>query len=293
MATANQIKRFLVLANTEKKEVRDALEDLKPWLLERGQIVAEPDIDNLDCDMAAKLPPADLALVLGGDGTMLAQARNLLDLQIPILGVNFGKLGFLAEFSIEDLYNHWPTISNGQCRTSKRVMLDVIVDSNNGENIKLQSRGLNDAVITAGPPFRMIDLELAIDPAPIDASATRFAGDGIIIATPSGSTAHNLSAGGPIVSPGLDALCITPICPQSLAFRPIVVNADCEVHLRVHQASEGTTLVIDGQQLLKLAVGDRVRVKRHHKAVVLVHNPELNYWKTLAKKMQWAARPRR
>ncbi|GAB4108244.1 MAG: NAD(+)/NADH kinase [Phycisphaeraceae bacterium] len=295
--------RVLILANHAKPLVCDALPGIRNWLEECAQLAAEVDTSEMTRDKAASLPQADLALVLGGDGTFLSQARAMIDRPEPLLGINFGKLGFLAEFTVESVKTHWDAILSGRCRTTERMMLDVCVfpqgtpawgDGNdNTPEPVFRSVAMNDAVVTAGPPYRMIELGLAIDPKSSRTAATRFSGDGMIIATPSGSTAYNLAAGGPIVSPGVSALSITPICPQSLAFRPLVVHAENPVWLALHSVNPGTTLVIDGQESFKLQVGQQVRIIRHTCTVRLIHNPDYNYWSMLAEKMQWAARPRR
>jgi len=295
--------RLIIVANKDKLPVTGALEQLRPWLQQRAVIVAEPDFAILArSKVPAQWPEADLAVVLGGDGTMLAVAQNAAAMNLPILGVNFGKLGFLAEFSLEDLQQNWGMIASGQCQTNRRLMLEVMVFAAGAELCLLDrldrarqhfgAVALNDAVITAGQPFRMIDLQLAINPSESQTSDTICTGDGLIIATPSGSTAYNISAGGPIVSPGVDAFCVTPICPHSLAFRPIVMNADGGARICVLHAHEGTTLVIDGRLSVKLQAGEQVFIRRHPKVLKLVNNPKLNYWQMLAKKMHWAARPR-
>jgi NAD+ kinase len=294
--------RVLVLANRQKEGVAEAVEDLRPWLAERTSVVRELDAAELTPQVAGELPAADLALVLGGDGTFLSQARLMIDTGVPLLGINFGKLGFLAEFTIDALKRHWDCITCGQCRMSPRMMLDVAVfdrDAPQWGNAGAMPEpifaagAMNDVVVTAGPPFRMIELELAIEPTVSQTSATSFSGDGVIVATPTGSTAYNLAAGGPIVSPGIDGVCVSPLCPQSLAFRPIVYSAHCETWLAVHRANEGTTLVIDGQRSTKLVAGQQVRITKHPSDVLLVHNPDWNYWTMLAHKMHWAAHPRR
>jgi NAD+ kinase len=295
--------RVVILANRQKDQVPEAVRGFKPWLSERAQIVADVDTNSMTHELAGTLPGADLALILGGDGTFLSQARAMIDLQVPLLGINFGKLGFLAEFSIDSVKKHWDAIVKGDCRISDRVVVNVDVYPEGspewGDNGKplpdpvFSAVAMNDAVVTAGPPYRMIEIELAIDPKASHTSATRFAGDGLIVSTPSGSTAYNIAAGGPIVSPGVDALTVTPLCPQSLAFRPIVFDAGYEVWLALHAVNQGTTLVIDGQQSCKLQIGQQVRITRHPKRVHIVHNPDYNYWTLLAHKMQWAIRPRR
>lgn len=298
--------RLWILANRSKDAVVECLQTFRPWLAQRADIVAECDTRDLSRDAAADLPEADIAMVLGGDGTLLATARALVDRQTPLLGINFGKLGFLAEFSVEGVKEHWTAIAGGTCRNSRRVMVDVAVyeagapefggNGAHGGSMpkpKFEVVAMNDAVVVAGEPFRMIEIELAIEPHAAGISATTFAGDGVIISTASGSTAYNLAAGGPIISPGVDALAISAICPQSLAFRPIVVSADNEVWLLIHRANAGTTLVIDGQERTALGEGEQVAIRRHPHDILLLHNPSLNYWKTLAHKMHWAARPRR
>ena len=324
-STRSSRLRILLLANHQKPEVNDALSALRPWLKRRSSIVAELDSRETSPAVAATLPPVDLAIVLGGDGTLLAQARALAERPVPLLGVNFGKLGFMAEFSLEELRQFWPRIAAGKCQTTRRIMLDVSVGDATGNPRRrngaraskdaaapqpaiagdsagtsgvASSRGftclaVNDAVITAGPPFRMIDLELVIDPANDNAFTTRFTADGVIVSTPSGSTAYNLAAGGPIVSPQVDALCITPLCPHSLSFRPIVARAEADTRVRLVRGNEGTTLVIDGQRSTFLREGQEVRVQLSDKHLELVHNPTFSYWRLLATKLRWAARPRR
>ena len=236
-----------------------------------------------------------MAIVLGGDGTLLAQARHMADRGVPILGVNFGKIGFLAEFSPDDLRKHWEKIAVKNYRTTHRMLIEVTVhaatvagcavEPENRPPPEFKFLAVNDAVITAGPPFRMIELEMTIDPGKNQASAATFSADGVIVATPSGSTAYNMAAGGPIVSPDVDAFCITPICPHTLAFRPIVVKASTGICLRVNLANEGTTLVIDGQLPRPLRAGQEVFLRRHPRPLILIHNPDLSYWKMLARKL--------
>lgn len=302
--------RVLLLCNLGKPHVTEALETFRPWLMEHAQIVGEFGTRELSRDNADQLPQADMALVLGGDGTLLSQARVLVERGIPILGINFGKLGFLAEFSVEDVKKHWPLIASGKARMTQRIMLEVLVypvgspqwgGTNGGTGHEppampkpvFQGIALNDAVIVAGPPYRMVEIELIIEPQWSRESATTFTGDGVVVSTPSGSTAYNLSAGGPIISPGIDGMCVAPLNPQSLAFRPIVFSGQCDCWMHLHRANEGTALVLDGQDTIPLSVGQQVQVKKYAKTLSLIHNPELNYWAMLSHKMHWAASPRR
>lgn len=300
----------LLLPNFSKPLVAEALETFRPWLAEHAEIVGEYGTREIKEASAQTLPKADLAIVLGGDGTLLGQARVMVELDVPILGINFGKLGFLAEFSVEDVQKHWPLIASGKARTSERIMLDVAVypagapkwgGHNGGGDHELSSMpdpvftgtALNDAVIVAGPPYRMVEIEMIIEPQWSRESATTFRGDGVVVSTPSGSTAYNLSAGGPIISPGIDGMCVAALNPQSLAFRPIVFSGQCDCWMHLHDANEGTALVLDCQTSTPLKEGQQVAVTKYAKTLTLIHNPELSYWTMLSHKMHWAASPRR
>jgi NAD+ kinase len=302
--------RVLLLPNFGKPLVSEALESFRPWLVDHAEIVGEYGTREVAEMKPESLPRADLAIVLGGDGTLLSQARVMVELDVPILGINFGKLGFLAEFSVEDVKTHWDLIASGRARRSERIMLDVAVYPEgapqwgglNGDGDHETSKmpepvfrgtALNDAVIVAGPPYRMVEIELIIEPQWSRQSATTFRGDGVVVSTPSGSTAYNLSAGGPIISPGINGMCVAPLNPQSLAFRPIVFSGHCDCWMHLHSGNEGTALVLDGQTSTPLAEGQQVQVTKYAKTLSLIHNPELSYWTMLSHKMHWAVRPRR
>lgn len=314
MGSANGQPRVLLLANVEKPAVAQALSLWRPWLSEHACIVAEPDMTQLDESKAQAIAPFDLAMVLGGDGTLLSLARLILHRQKPILGVNFGKLGFLAEFHMQEVQNLWPTLIQGLAthqHVVSRVALEVSVFDGHGtgepvgdqslashvrqcahQRPALNTLAINDAVMTAGAPFRMIDLDIHICRPGCQGHETALTGDGVIISTPSGSTAYNLSAGGPIVSPDVDAFCLTPICPHSVAFRPLVVSAQCQIAIQLKKANAGTTLVLDGQTPIPLGVGQQVILKRHPHRLLLMTNPMTGYLATLGRKLHWAARPR-
>jgi len=294
--------RVIVLANTGKAEVVEALREFRPWLEERCEVVADREVNGKLDSAGGDLPVADLAIVLGGDGTLLAQARTLIELGVPMLGVNFGKVGFLAEFELPDVKEHWERITANRCRRTQRMMLEARVYPAGAPRWGLEGEmpepvfselAMNDVVVKEGPPFRMVEMELAIEPDVHRSSAAIIGGDGIIVATPSGSTAYNLSAGGPIVSPGLDALAVTALAPHSIAFRPIVFSATCDVWLTLNRANEGTSMVLDGQASWSLEAGQQVHIRKHAKTLELIHNPGLNYWRLVSRKMHWAARPGR
>jgi len=208
-----------------------------------------------------------------------------------VIGVNVGKLGFLAEFSVDELKDFFPRLKNGTVPIDKRMMLNCRVFSDGqGEDRdeKFCSAAINDVFITAGPPFRMIELKILVDGQPLAGCVT----DGLIISTPTGSTAYNLSAGGPILSSKIEAVVITPICPHSLSFRPIVINADSRIEVFGVRVNDGTTISIDGQVSLNLTINDIVRVEKENSDFLIVNNPLRSKWDTLATKLSWAEQPK-
>ncbi len=296
--------RVILLPNRSKPPVMEALGDFRPWLEARAEIVLEFDASAIHELDITSVPEAHFGLVLGGDGTMLGQARRLVDLNLPLVGINFGKLGFLAEFSLSQLQEQWHTIVSGNCHVSERMMVEALVFATDAPKWGGSDHanpqwthpvctmiGLNEVVISHHNPGRLVEVSLAVDPRLTGDDAAVFAADGVMVSTPSGSTAYNLSAGGPIVSPGVNGLCVTAICPQSLAARPIVVHADSELWLAVRHAAEGALLMVDGQMTFALAVDQQVLVRRYARKLRLIHNPSLNYWSMLAHKMRWAVRP--
>ncbi len=281
-------KKVLLISNLTKPAVVEALRTFRPWLEEHAEIVADLTGHS---DQPVEAPGAEIAIVLGGDGTLLAQARRIVDLGLPMVGVNFGKVGFLAEFSLDQLKHHWEEILKDQCPMSRRVMLRATVRGP-GNQPAFTHLAMNDVAITAGPPFRMIRLEINVNPNRWGPSGTTFSGDGVIVATPTGSTAYNLSCGGPILAPDVDGYVISAISPYTLSFRPIVVSGQDRLTIRLQTANEGTTLVIDGQVLHPVKQGFTVEIETNPKWIQLVTNPTMGYWKTLAKKMRWAQPPR-
>jgi NAD+ kinase len=275
--------RVLLLASRSRPEVSRLIAELRHVIEQRAQIVAECEPDDQPVTNASDV---DLAVVLGGDGTLLSQARRVINCGLPLVGVNFGRLGFLAEFDAQSLAQHANVVFGPNPPIEEQLILTAEVCDASGKCMQ-QDVAINDCVISAGYPFRMIELHLSID-GDLGPSLT---GDGVIIATPVGSTAYNVSAGGPIVNPDLDAMIITPIAAHSLAFRPIVVNANSTIEIDVLRCNEGTTLVLDGRVTVPLNAGQKVRVKRHAKRARFVTNPSSTYWRILLEKMRWAAPP--
>ncbi|HEV8608111.1 MAG TPA: NAD(+)/NADH kinase [Tepidisphaeraceae bacterium] len=285
--------KLFIVANCEKPRVRPALEGLVRDLGGRVEIV------GIDTDHTADLAKvnADAVLVLGGDGTLLSTARRLNGRPIPLMGVNFGRLGFLASFTPEQFPQHLEEFLAGKLPIVRRRVLETSVIGPECKTLnaaevaakrKFFATALNDAVITAGPPFHMIELELGAN----GDEGIKYFGDGVIVSTPSGSTAYNVSAGGPIISPDVEAFCITPICPHSLSFRPVVVSSHSTVVVGAVRVNEGTTLFCDGQASTRLIAGDRVIIRRSPNDVLLVENPEAQKWRGLAEKLGWASSPK-
>jgi NAD+ kinase len=282
-----------MLVNPTKPAAAEAAARVRALAEHHGTVLGQFDADN------SPLPPeaeqADLIIVFGGDGTLLSQCRRCVGLHAPLLGVNMGRLGFLAEFDVACLAAEAPVIfGDGPMRTEVLSFIKIEVYSKDAPSPRFSGIALNDAVVTAGPPFRVIALSISID----GHEGPSMRGDGLVVSTALGSTAYNLSAGGPIMSPRVDALAITPIAPQSLSFRPVVVSADSRVEILVNKANleegaaMGTTLVLDGQTMAGLEPKDRILITRNHTNVRLVQNARTGYWSRLIGKLQWAASPR-
>lgn len=254
------------------------MRSLEGDLAERAEVLGTGLVDEAAALVATS---PDRVIVIGGDGSILAVARAMGDRQIPVIGVNFGKLGFLAEFSLEELGLHLDQALADEGIVSRRMMIEATI-RRNGE---LPDRILaaNDCVVHAGPPFRMVDLAIVLD----GAALTGVSGDGLVLATPSGSTAHNMSAGGPIVEPVIRAITVTPMNPHSLTHRPLVVAGDSTIEVIARRVNPGTTVVIDGQRQVPLAEGDRMVVRRFAHDFQLVRNPAQPKWYTLMTKLKW------
>ena len=290
-------RRVLLMVNREKPRVRAALDEVRAIITQHGELAAELDANDGPVDDARD---ADIVIVLGGDGTFLAQVRRCAELGLPMMGVNFGNLGFLAEFDLESLRAQAQSLlGDGSITTTDRLLIACEVYRGKRKGPVFAGHALNDWVITAGAPFRIIEIRLFFD----GNEGPLLRGDGLIVSSPTGSTGYSVSAGGPIVGPGVEAMAVTPIAAHSLGFRPLVVPTSTELELVLDRAnagagsidgpqtSVGTTLVQDGQVLVPLETGDRLRMSRHARSVHLVRNPQGSYWRTLMRKMHWATPP--
>lgn len=277
-----QIQRVALMGSPDKAGAAETLERARHWLVTRAEVVF--GAITYDSQRALAERP-DLLMVLGGDGTLIAAVHSLREHQVPILGINLGKLGYLADFTIEELEREGDFLFSGQLPLTRRAMMDVCLEHMDGR--AMRSPAVNDCVVLAGPPFHMIQVTVAVD----GDEVADVRGDGLIVATPSGSTAHNLAAGGPILEPTGEAFIMTPICPQALTYRPLVLNAKRRIVVRVTQANTGTTLAIDGRTSHAFQVNDRVVITRYGADFLLVRNPKRSEWHALRRKLRWGEGP--
>jgi len=286
-------KRVGLIGKSGDQHVSTTLQALSA-LLERHRLQIQVDEDI--ADMIAGSVGAvvtretlarqcDLAIVVGGDGTLLNAARSLADTGCAVLGVNLGRLGFLVDVSPEDMDTQINSILGGDFIEEPRTLLHAMV-TRDGEPVD-ESTALNDVVINKKDIARMIELDTWID----GHFLNRNRSDGLIVATPTGSTAYALSGGGPILHPGLDAIALVPICPHTLSNRPIVINHDSCIEIVIHEGTLQAQISCDGQVNLTLDPGDRVTVRRHVHDLRLLHPPGHDYFDVLRKKLRWSEQP--
>jgi len=280
--TKSRIPKLVIFGDPQKGEVARIIKDFEDFAKDDAEIAASCNINECSSQI---LQEVDFAVVFGGDGSIISAARYLSSSRVPVIGVNLGKLGFLAEFSFEELKKSFSQIISGKAPVKERMILGCRVLRNGKE--KFHSTAINDVFVSAGAPFRMIELKISVDNQPLAGCMS----DGLIISTPTGSTAYNLSAGGPILSGNMEAMVITPMCPHSLSFRPIVINAKSKVEVFGIRVNKGTTVSVDGQVSIKLSVDDIVIVQKEENNFLIVNNPVRTYWETLVTKLNWAEKP--
>ena len=278
-----------IFSRPRRADLADVVPALLEWLTTRGYRTVY-DMETADAlndgttgglGRAQLAADSDLLLVLGGDGTLLAAAREAAPRGIPILPVNLGSLGFLTSFTLEELYPALEETLAGKAETSERVMLTASLERH-GQVIECKNV-LNEAVINKGALARMIEVELSVD----DDFVCRYRADGLIVATPTGSTAYSLSAGGPIVHPAVESIVITPICPHTLTDRPLVVGDCCNVQLRLRGAAESVYLTLDGQKGILMQSEDRVTIARAKQRLKLIQPHRKSYYEILRSKLKW------
>src|SRR5436190_152798 len=287
------IKSIGVIVKQHQPDALETLCALTKWLNERGiAFVGLPEIEReqiehkTGCQIQVVnegelAQRVDLILVLGGDGTMIATARMLGDNQVPVIGVNYGGLGYLAEFPIEELFPALEAIRAGEYRLQQRLMLSV--ELWRGEDLVTRNRVLNDVVVNKSALARIIEIDAYLN----DQFVNLFRADGLIVATPTGSTAYNLSAGGPVIFPSMNAVVITPICPFTLSNRPIVVPDDSVIEVRLMTENEEVALTLDGQVGFPLQAGDRALIRKSNATFNLVQPAHRNYFDVLRDKLRW------
>jgi NAD+ kinase len=265
---------------------------LVAWLRAHGaEVICDSETGDCIDSLAAQrqkredLPNhSDLLIVLGGDGTLLSAARLAADRQVPILAVNLGGLGFLTTVSQDDLYNILEEIFSGQYRVSDRVMLQAEV-VRAGAVIRRQI-ALNDAVINKAALARIMDMSLRVN----DESVTTYKADGLILSTPTGSTAYSLAAGGPIIYPSVEAFVVTPICPHTLTNRPLVIPDSAKIEIDFHSEDTAVFLTMDGQVGIELLRGDHIVVQKAPEKLRLVRPTRKTYFQVLRSKLKWGER---
>jgi NAD+ kinase len=291
-----EIKSVGVVVKPNHAEAFATACELAVWLKERGiATVGEPlsqaekftekiesdAVCTVITDESERLGEADLLVVLGGDGTMIATARLIGERDIPVLGINYGSLGYLTDFRIEEMFAALERILTGDYSLDQRVALRV--EHLRGTEVLSSNRVLNDVVINKAALARIIEIEVRFNGLYVNA----FRSDGLIVATPTGSTAYNLSAGGPIVFPSMNALVVTPICPFTLSNRPIVVPDDADIELLLKTPDEEVVLTLDGQVGFQLQAGDVVKIRKSKNSFKLVQPPNRNYFDVLRDKLRW------
>jgi NAD+ kinase len=271
------VKRIILTGDGSKPPIAAAVSELLPWLRQRAEVA----VVDLGMDRNLEDVEADIAVILGGDGAILSTARRLGQNQISAIGVNLGKFGFLAEVSPVEFRQHFDNILAGQHRISERTMLACRL--RRAEQTLAEHLALNDVVMSRGALSRLVTISLSVD----GKRTTTYNGDGVIVSTPTGSTAHSLSAGGPVLDPGLEAVVITPICPHTLTNRPVVLPASTGIELCAEATPVKVGLTIDGQVYEELAEGDRIVVRRAPKTFRLIDLGLRTYYDTLREKLHW------
>jgi NAD+ kinase len=284
------MKRVGIYAKKQHPDAAGFAREVMGWLTGRGlEVLLEEDLakclgvgrDYVDDDIPQR---ADLIVVLGGDGTLISVARHVGARLKPILGVNLGSLGFLTEITRDETFATLERVLRGDYEVSSRMMLDAVVLRGGGEIARYAV--LNDAVINKGALARIIDMAVWVD----GAYLTTFKADGLIVATPTGSTAYNLAAGGPIIHPGLNCLVISPICPHMLTNRPLIVSGDAVIRIEVTFLDQDVVLTADGQSGMPLRGGDVVELRQSHIRTQLIKSPSKDYFEVLRTKLRWGER---
>lgn len=286
-----KIQSVGIITKPRKKEIAGVVQQLVSWLENRKvTIIFDHETGELlnrtkEGVGRNEIPGCvDLIVVLGGDGTMLAVARVMNEKEVPILGVNFGNLGFLTELTLDELFPTLEQVFENRHSTDTRILLEAEV-VRAGEVIS-RHQALNDSVINKGAMARIIDFAVYVD----NQLLSLYKSDGLIVSTPTGSTAYSLAAGGPIIFPSMKAFVITPICPHTLTNRPIVIPDQSVIRIEIQPGGESTFLTMDGQVGLSLREHDQVIIRKSIRRVHLIKPGQKNYFDVLREKLKWGER---
>lgn len=275
------MKKILVLGDLCKKKIHDSIHGLKPWFKKYVEI----DIIDLSKEEKIEKTGAEIAVVFGGDGAILCTCRLLGKNQIPIVGIHMGRFGFLAELMEKNVCPSLEKIFTGTFSLRKRMLLLSRVER--AGKIINESTGINDAVISRSSLSRLISIKLTIN----GESVATYRADGLIVSTPLGSTAHSLSAGGPLLTPDLNTFIIVPICPHTLTNRPLVVSGDVKIEMEVLSQLGSTGLTVDGQVFTELELGDKVKIERAAIEVQMIDTGARTFYGVLREKLNWGGQP--
>ncbi|PID58017.1 NAD(+) kinase [candidate division KSB3 bacterium] len=285
------MNRVGIIAKRHTSGISEILQKLHKWLSDRRiEILFDKRTGTLldfpvTIQPKSKIPSlVDLIIVLGGDGTLLSAARVIGTHDVPILGVNLGSLGFLTEITLNEMYDSLEHVLRNEYSTMPRLLLTASLSRE--EELLAEYWALNDVVMNKSALARIIDLHTSIN----GQGVTTYKADGLIVATPTGSTAYNLSAGGPIIHPDMHALIMTPICPHTLTNRPIVVPDDSEIRIVLESKNEDVFLTLDGQVGLTLRYRDEIRIRKADTIIRLVSSMKRNYFEVLRTKLKWGER---
>lgn len=291
--TGKKIESVGVIVKPNNAEAWKTACELSDWLETRGiRLIGKPrvygenkdpsgcEIDSIDDETFSS--ESDLIVVLGGDGTMISTARLIGDAEVLVLGVNYGSLGYLTDFRIEEMFPALEAILRGGYEVDRRVMLHA--EHRRGDEVLATGRVLNDVVLNKAALARIIEIDVSLNGLFVNS----FRADGLIVSTPTGSTAYNLSAGGPIIYPSMNAVVITPICPFTLTNRPIVIpEEEANIELTLIKENEGVVLTLDGQIGYTMKENDLVRIRKSRTTFNLVQPPNRNYFDVLRNKLKW------
>jgi len=278
---AKQIRSVGIVVKPNHPEARATAGELSAWLRTKGIDQAGEVIEAGMSDAENSTVNADLIVVLGGDGTMISTARLIGSGDVLVLGINYGSLGYLTDFRIEEMFPAIEAIIGGDYEIDSRVMLEA--ELLRGNERKAAGRVLNDVVINKAALARIIEIDVHLN----ELFVNSFRADGLIVSTPTGSTAYNLSAGGPIIYPSMNAVVMTPICPFTLTNRPIVIPDAAVVELMLKEENEGVFLTFDGQTGHRMKAGDRVVIRKSEATFNLVQPSHRNYFDVLRDKLKW------